>query len=294
MNIAIFSSLYNYDVDQVKPWVESLKKSKFGGKVFVLVYNQVSEELLNYLKSNNIFIFQSYLNLETNMATQRFLDWSEMAKKEYCDDVDLIITTDIKDIVFQTDPGLWIKQNIKDYDLVATSEGVLFRHEDWNGENLEKHFGKNMFNKLIDKETLCSGIIAGKKSTMLKLFNTIYELSFFSENPFDFIDQIFYNIAIYEIFLNKTKIVPAKDNWCANLGTLKAIPENTPEWSTRNTGSLYGYERERNISTFKDALLCKIPFLKEDLIYAENGKPYSIVHQYNRYEPWNELILKKY
>jgi hypothetical protein len=30
------------------------------------------------------------------------------------------------------------------------------------------------------------------------------------------------------------------------------------------------------------------------LVYADNGKPFAIVHQYDRYQPWKEIILNKY
>ena len=137
MNIGILASVYGYEPEQIKPWVESLKATKFGGKVFVVVYDPQDSILLDYLKENGIFTFTSELNGETNMATQRFLEYSEILKSEYTNDVDAFITTDIRDVIFQSDPGVWLKNNIQDYDLVATSEGVTFRHEDWNGDNLE-------------------------------------------------------------------------------------------------------------------------------------------------------------
>jgi hypothetical protein len=38
-----------------------------------------------------------------------------------------------------------------------------------------------------------------------------------------------------------------------------------------------------------------MPELREDgLIYAENGKPYSVVHQYDRFQPWKDVILDKF
>jgi len=295
MNVAIFSSLYNYNIEQIKPWVNSLIQTKFGGKVFVVVYDNTSKEVLDYLKQNNIYIYQARLNPEINISSQRFVDWVALSESEHCNDVDIIITTDIKDIVFQSDPGVWIKQNIKDYDLISTSEGVKYIHEDWNGENLEKHFGRNMFNSLSENETLCAGIIAGKRKMMIKLFNIMHDLLFFSENPTIFgLDQICYNIAIYKIFLHKTKIVPASENWCGNLGTLKAIPELTPSWSTQKVTHNFKFERNRNIQTFKDALLCKMPYMNGDIVYAENRKPYCIVHQYDRYKPWADILVQKY
>ena len=38
MNVAILASVYGYQPEQIKPWVNSLKESKFGGKVFVVVF----------------------------------------------------------------------------------------------------------------------------------------------------------------------------------------------------------------------------------------------------------------
>jgi hypothetical protein len=294
MNLAIIASAYGYNIEQVKPWVESLKRTKFGGKVFVLVYNPQEESLLNYLKENDIFVMIGRLNGETNMATQRFMDYVEILNSEFAKDVEGIITTDIRDVVFQSDPGVWFKHNIEDYGLMATSEGICFRHEDWNGDNLEAHFGKTRFLKFADYETLCSGIIAGRREPIIQLFKTVYELAFFSNDPHAFIDQIFYNIAIYEIYSEITKIVPASQNWCANLGTLKAIPENQPEWSTASRSAYNSFERNRKNKTFVEAMKCKVPQMKDGKIYADNGKPFAIVHQYDRYQPWKEILLQKY
>lgn len=291
MNIAIFASVYGYEPAQIKPWMESLKSSGFSGKVFVIVYNPEGEELLKYLKENGVFTFVSQLNGETNMATQRFLQYQEILKSEYAKDVDAVIATDIRDVIFQSDPGVWLKNNIQDYQLIATGESVTFRHEDWNGDALEKHFGKNVFLEFADRETLCSGIIAGKKEAMIKLCETVYELAFFSADPGAFIDQIFYNIAIYEIYNEYTKIVPAGERWCANLGTLKAIPENTPEWSTKSRTEYSSFERIRSNKTFQEVLKCAVPEMINGKVVNSVGQPYVIVHQYDRYQPWKEHFI---
>jgi hypothetical protein len=294
MNIAVMASVYGYTPEQIKPWMESLKSTGFKGKVFVVVYNPDGEELLKYLKDNGVFTFIAQLNGETNMATQRFLQYQEILKSEYANDVEAVIATDIRDVIFQLDPAGWLNNNIQDYELIATSEGVTFRHEDWGGEALETHFGKDMFLKFADKETICSGIIAGKKESMIKLCETVYELAFFSQDPGAFIDQIFYAIAIYEIYRDITKIVPATENWCANLGTLKAIPENMPLWSTASRSTHHSFERIRSIKKFQDALLCKVPKMVSGFVFADNGKPFTIVHQYDRYQPWKEILEEKH
>ncbi len=295
MNIALLTSIYNYTPEQISPWVNSLKKTNFGGQVFAVVYNPENDEMQKYLTANNIHVCIAYLDGETHVATQRFRDYTELLNSEYAKGVEAVIHTDARDVIFQSDPGVWLQNNIQDFKLIASGEGVTFRHEDWNSDTLERHYSTSMYLKLADKETLCSGIIAGRVNEIKQLFTTIYELMFYSANPCDFADQTAYNIAVYEIFRDMTKIVPASDNWCANLGTLKALPENNPTWSTGPRSQYNSFERIRKNKTFKETLLCKMPELREDgLIYAENGKPYSVVHQYDRYQPWKDAILDKF
>jgi hypothetical protein len=294
MNVGIFASAYGYTVDTVKPWMESLKASKFSGKVFVIVYNPTDTTLMDYFKENGIFVFSGNFTGETNMATQRFIDYAGILRGEYAKDIDLVITTDIRDVVFQNDPGVWLQNNIQDFDLIASGEGVMFNHEDWNGDTLEKQFGRDMFLELADKETLCSGVIAGKKSMIIKLFETIYELAFFAEDPAAFVDQIFYNVAIYKVFSEKTRIASSNLDWAANLGTIKALPENNDKWSLGTESAYNKFKRERTNKTYSEVLMHKIPEMKGDLIYSESGRPYAIVHQYDRYEPWKKILLNKY
>ena len=154
--------------------------------------------------------------------------------------------------------------------------------------------GKNMFLKLADKETICSGIIAGKTEMIIKVFESIYDLAFFAKDSNAFVDQLFYAVAIYKIFIDKTKIIPATEDWCANLGTIKAIPENTPLWSTKSRSEYNSYERTRSNKTYTEMLKCSIPQMKDDIVYADNGKPFAIVHQYDRFQPWKEILLEKY
>jgi hypothetical protein len=295
MNVAILASAYGYSPEQVKPWLNSLKQTNFKGKVFVVVFNPQDNELLDYLKENGVFVFIGTLNGETNMATQRFIEYRQVLNSEYASDVDLVISTDIRDVVFQKDPGVWLQNNIQDYDLVATSEGITYRHEDWNGDCLEHQLGKAFFLKLADKETICSGIIAGKKDMIIKLFETVYDIAFFARDPNAFVDQLFYAVAIYEIFIEKTRIVPATEDWCANLGTIKAIPENSPYWSTKSRTEYNSYERTRSNKTYTEMLKCSIPQMKDNgLVYADNGKPFAIVHQYDRNPELTKAIEKKY
>jgi hypothetical protein len=294
MKTCLIAAAGGYTVDDLKPWVNSLKKVEFDGDVLVVVYDPIDETVPEYLKSQNIGVILGTVNGDLNIATQRFLDFAGILEGEYGKNYDVVITTDIRDVVFQSDPGKWVKDNIEEYSIIATGEGVKYKHEDWNGDMLQRHFGNTFFDLMKNYETLCSGIIAGKKDMIIKVFTAIAELAYFGKDPGAFVDQCYYNLAIRRIFDEKTKICGGDSTWCANLGTLYAIPMNTPEWSTKKRSEYDSYERFRAHKKFTDVMLCGLPQMKDGQVCNALGEPYAIVHQYDRYQPWKELLTNKF
>lgn len=294
MKTCLIAAAGGYTVEHLKPWVNSLKKVKFDGDVIVVVYDPVDETVPQYLKSQNIGVILGTVNGDLNIATQRFMDFAGILEGEHGKNYDIVITTDIRDVVFQSDPGKWVRDNIQEYNIIATGEGVKYKHEDWNGDMLQRHFGNTIFDIMKNYETLCSGIIAGKRDMLIKLFTTVAELAYFSKDPGAFVDQCFYNIAIRRIFDEKAKIFGGDSTWCANLGTLYAIPMNTPEWSTKKRSEYDSNERFRAHKKFTDVMLCGLPQMINEQVCNAAGEPYAIVHQYDRYQPWKEILTNKF
>jgi len=290
MKTAILAAAGGYCPEDVKPWVESLKKSGFNGKVFVVVYDN-NIELMEYFKENDFYVLQTNFRGLYNVATQRFEDYDHILKSELCNDVDLVIHTDIRDVIFQENPDKWLRENIEHYEIMATAEGVTYRHEDWNGDGMQKQYGKEVYDKLADTETLCSGIIAGTKKGLLSLFETILELSWYSAEPGGFVDQHFYNVAIRFIYNKVTKIVPADSPWVLNCGTMIALPMNVPDWSTEPRTPYNSYERIRK-GSYVENMLVDLPYMDStNLVCTANGEVYPIVHQYDRFQPWKEKLV---
>lgn len=289
MSVALLAAVKGYSTFDVEPWVISLNRSGFKGKKYVLVYDN-NEELINYFHKHNIEVILQTDEGLSHIATQRFRDYAILLSSEKCNDIDYVIHTDIRDVVFQTNPGKWVLDNIGDQEIIASGEGIKYRHEDWNGEGVQYQFGKEYFDEFVDYETLCSGVIAGTKDGFISLCEAMTEIAFYTEDIGGFIDQHFYNIALRKIFNEVTNFVPPTKPWAANLGTLIAIPMNNPDWSTGpRTGSL-SYERFRE-GSFIDNMLCGLPRMISGQVCTPAGEPYAIVHQYDRYMPWkNELI----
>jgi hypothetical protein len=288
MKTAIIAAAKGYTVNDIKPWMESLKKSGFAGEKFIILYEPINE-LADYFKENDFNVLIGQDDSLTHIATQRFRDYANLLSSDHGKDIDFVIHTDIRDVIFQADPEKWLKDNIGRYHIISSGEGVSYRHEDWNGDGLQTHYGKEMFDEMIDEETLCSGIIAGRKEAFVKLCQTIYELAFFSNDPGGFADQHFYNVAIRKSFSEVSKISSADESWTLNCGTMVAIPNNSPEWSSGPRTSYNSYERFRK-GSYLENMLVGLPTMKNGIAYNPSGAAYAIVHQYDRYVPWKKDI----
>lgn len=291
MSVAIIAVAKGYSIQDVEPWAVSLSRSGFVGEKIVILYDN-DESLINYLNKKEITVVLKEDEGLTHIATQRFRDYAVLLSSEEYKHVKYVIHTDIRDVIFQSDPKKWLLENIKDKQIIASGEGIAYRHEDWNGDGLQANFGDEVFNEFVDYETLCSGVIAGTKSMFIDLCQSMTELAFYTNDIGGFIDQHFYNLAIRKIYDEVTEFVSPEKPWTANLGTLIAIPLNSPNWSTEPRTPYNSYERFRK-GTYIENMLCGLPKLMHDKICTPSGEPYAIVHQYDRYMPWKNELLEK-
>lgn len=290
--LAIFTACKGYTIEDVKPWVVSLKSSGFDGKVFVIMYAP-TQELADYFKENDFFVMVANEEGITHIATQRFIDYTQVLKSEFCNDVDYVLHSDIRDVIFQKNPVEWLSSNADlQKGIFASAEGVKYKHEDWNGDGVQFHFGENIYRELADEETLCSGVFIGKKEAFIDLCEAMYQAAFFTKDPAGFIDQHFYNLLIRKSFSMITQVVPADSPFVANLGTLAALPFNNPEWSTGPRTPYNSYERFRK-GTYIENMLVETPQMIDGKVCTPEGEPYAIVHQYDRYSPWKEELHEK-
>ena len=57
-----------------------------------------------------------------------------------------VITTDVKDVVFQQNPSIWLENNFTDNDdLVFSSESMKYKDEPWGDQNLRETFGTQIY-----------------------------------------------------------------------------------------------------------------------------------------------------
>lgn len=251
----IIGCFNRYDSDHLKPWVNSIKKSGFSGDCLAIIYGNENKSE-DYLK-NNGFIIRKVQDYSKSIVVDRFNDMSSYLQS-VSEKYRYIISTDVGDVVFQTNPSIFLESRLVDKNILVGSECVLYKDETWGRDNMLSSYPEkaiSMMNKVIYN----AGTIAVKSETAVNFFKDIYNLSMTTEvsNP----DQAAMNILIQSKYFNETYFSSLKDGWAIQCGTV-ADPIKLMQ---------YGHLLIENKFAFFDGIC-----------YNEDNKKTCLVHQYNR------------
>jgi len=251
MKYTIVGCITKYNVQDIKPYVESIEQSGFKGEKLMLVYD-VSKEVIEYLDKKGWLIAQS--ELQEHIILQRFRDMYALLQ-EY--QTDVIIWTDVKDVIFQKDPTEWLNRWMRK-DILAFSECMIMKDEPWTCINSGTTFPMEWEFGMKDQISYCAGTIVGKRNAIRDLFIEIYRWSKTTANPEQLSDQAAYNVLLHlEHFKNSVQFVTQEQGFATQLGTV---------WMKKN----------------EIPLLEPTPIYKDDKFYNQKGEQFTIVHQYDR------------
>lgn len=279
----VVGAITNYTFDKIKPWVESLDRSGFDGVKALLCYN-VDYDTVDELVKRNYTIFTFARNDEIRKFTYRN-DFSIVVErffhlwyflKGFKDEYRYLIATDVKDVIFQKNPSVWLEQNIGDKSINASSESIRYCDEPWGNNNLKKSFGPVIHDNFKSNVINNCGVLSGEFNTMIDLFLNIYMLCNGTNHLIEGgggPDQAALNILLnLEPYKLVTRYTLSEEAWSAQLGT---------------TGP-----QVRSLSN--DSILEPCPVRIDDMICTSKGEPFTIVHQYDRVPEWKQFIEKKY
>ena len=279
----VVGCITGYDFDKIKPWVNSLDRSGFNGTKAMICYN-IDYDTVDELVKRNYAILafgkddeqKKFVYKENfSIVVERFLHLWYLLKR-FRGEYRYIITTDVKDVIFQTNPSEWLEQNIGDKEINVASESIRYCDEDWGNHNLMKSFGALIHDEYKENVICNAGTISGKFDTMIDFFLNIYMLCNSTQH---FIeggggpDQAALNVLLnMKSYRDITNFAQSESGYAAQLGT---------------TGPQVA-------GKYSDKLLEKSPILVDNMICTSKGKPFSLVHQYDRVPEWKEMIEKKY
>jgi hypothetical protein len=265
----IIGAFTNYNFNQLRPWVESIEECGFKGDK-VMVMGNYSKETHDELEKRNFFLVDMpKLNIPVHVL--RFL-----AIYDYLKDVHLhyryVVTTDVKDVYFQTNPIDWLVENLKFKKLVAGSEGMLYKDEPWGNDNLFQTYGTYVHELFKNNKIYNVGTIGGDAEYVKDLVFNIFTNA--TNRPIPIVDQAVYNVLLQtQPYKDVTLFADQWLGWACQAGT-------TVDPS--------------KINAFRPYLVEKEPIFKDGKVLTSLGRPFSIVHQYDRVPEWKQFVMEKY
>lgn len=260
----IIGGFTNYGINQLKPWVLSAKVHGGDNTDVVLVYGNASEETLDWLQDQGV-VLQPMLGVQNvPIHVLRFLSIYEYLRHHY-QDYDYVITTDVKDVYFQTDPFKFLVG----HKLVIASEGLKYKDEPWGNENLYQAYGPYVYEQFKENEIFNVGTFGGQSEYVKDMVFNIFTNAI--NRPIPICDQ-----AVFNVLINTQPfkdVVTQTDSWAAELGTIMDPSK---------------------IEHFRPNLIFSEPVFEDGLLKDCVGFIYPIVHQYDRVPEIKKFIQEKY
>lgn len=282
MKNLIVGAIDNYNWENIRNWIRSIKKVEFTGDVVLLTY-RIEDSVINRIKEEypKIKMFSCETddtgqkinhtdrNRDTQVHQMRFFHLWRLFVEGHLkkDDYKYVIFTDTRDVVFQRNPDPWL--SFTSDIIIAPSENILYKNEPWNAQNVLDAYGQYGYDIVKDKLVANVGTIAVKASFMPDFAYILYTMG---KNRLIPNDQATFGILLHTVFNDykyhgTSNIVPSSKGWAAQIGVsddpsksylLPYLIEPKPEW-------------------------------EDGILVNHVGIPYVLIHQYERNE-----IYKKY
>jgi len=280
---AVIGVIKNYGWAQIAPYAVSLSRCGFAGAKLMFVENIRTDARMNL---NALGFTVIDFSTPASVLLEERRDYLTFGRHRFKPVIDYlkanpgrfrnIVWCDVRDLIFQADPCEWLRNNMPaQCRIVAAGEGWRVKDEpDGYNDRWTRTVSPNDYAHLREEEVLCSGTIAGDAAAMLDVFERIYEMTIKSLNvaPGNADQAMFQRIVRTAPYDAITFIPRYRDGFCATWFPAK----NTDTAVIPNYG----------LPVFS---------IQDVTLYApESGKPFCIVHAYDRDAQWRMLIHEKY
>jgi len=259
MSGVILGSSKGLSLQQLYPWASSALQT---GNRVVLLSMDKDNMLHLQLKGLGVEVVQIEDNSNLSPHNGRFLtqhDYLIGCSEEYA------VMTDVRDVIFQSDPIEWIKTNLGEYNIVCASEGLAYKDEPWGDSNLKEGYPE-LYDSLKDNTIVNVGVIGGKTKEVANVSKMIYEMC--KSNKAYLADQSSFNVLCSQKNMEKTVYkATSNDSFCLNAGTF-----------------IRGAVGGRFVLSDATAHLLKEPepVMEDGELKTPNKVPYCIIHQWDR------------
>lgn len=278
----IIGAATGYNYNQLKPWVESIDEVCGDNVDRVLIVGDISQETRVKLVAKDFQLIDLPHMPGVPIHVGRFLAIHHYLKDTW-QDYKFVVTTDVKDVYFQSNPFVWLDGILgsgdDSYKLVAGSESMNYEDEPWGNDNLMQAYGPYVHELFKKNEIYNVGTIGGDAEYVKDLMFNIFFNSL--NRPIPIVDQAVYNVLLQtQPYKDATYFAKQCDGWACQAGT-------TADPSKMNQFRPHLLEAE---PTFENGLV----LTGQNGYLCEEGTPFVIVHQYDRVPVWKKNVMEKY
>ena len=177
----IIGAATGYQKKDLFYFVETARKV-FSGRIVLIVNNKINSETNHYLNRKKIDLFFTKSTSRT-IYKDRYQIYLDIVKNNK--NLENIMLTDTKDVIFQKDP--FLNTNLTKLNFFL--EDKLITNCATNTRWIIRAYGNNAYNKIKNKRISCSGVTIGHKKEILKYCNQmvleIKNKKYYSLNPFN-------------------------------------------------------------------------------------------------------------
>lgn len=258
---------HNKGCGRVEPFVVSLRRSGYDGRCILITGNDsVGIDILSKYEIETYDLG----NFEGHPFQVRPPTTIKIMEKEK-DNVRYILAVDTRDVIFQSNPMMWIENHIGDYSLIVTTEGGTYDGgTESNNENVRRMtamYGNQEYQKLKNAPICNGGVIAGTPQAMIDFRKALQQE----------IDK----------FPNGVPgLGTREEGWPCEQAIMNYVLNTEPFYGQTliagpEDGFAFCYQHIFNGATARD-----------NVIYpSKSDVPYPIVHQYLE---WRDILWTKY
>jgi hypothetical protein len=265
----IIGGFTNYGINQLKPWVLSAKEVISENDDIVLVVGNASKETIDWLDKQGIITIPMMPAKDVPIHVLRFLSIYDYLQATWTN-YRYVVTTDVKDVYFQSNPFDYFTDYVKN-KLVVASEGLAYKDEPWGDDNLKQAYGQYVYDLFKDKEIFNVGTFGGEAEYVKDMVFHIFTNGI--NRPIPICDQAVFNVLIHtQPFAD---VIHYSSDWACELGTVMDPSK---------------------IDYFRPNLKFSEPIWKDGLVKVPpmGIRPFAIVHQYDRVPELKKFVQEKY
>ena len=274
----ILSNAKGYKLDDVKNWILSAVAHKTDYDVGLIMADE-NREIIDFCEFQGVHVFP-YWTVEHKTGQDYFYGRCKLVSKacRSLNDVDYVLLTDVRDVIFQEDPFPKYISKLGDKDAVLSSENILISNEPWNQNVLFQLFGGDACDRIRDHDVINSGVIFGRPKFLADINLLMYDITHCLTGE-KIRDQAALQYLYHSVeMIHEKCIVSDGNDFIATHLAVAGPTKFYDDWNFRHN------LKSGHVIMDTDKVLCTHP----------DGQVYSIIHQYNRCEDWNRLINQKY